>query len=228
MGRRRRAAARSAPSRRPASARRVLILRYIRQRNAERDLDPAGDETVLFGYVVELFGSRRHRRLPPSWRNATCTCAILHFQRCLSARDADPTDPVLLARKVRKAKAGVKENRTSHWAAVAPWPADVCTGGDGCTHHPPCRRALADASAEPVRSRGREGWGAPATERSTSPAAELRPARCQPTAGALDGRTTAQRRELEGRCAQVAFYSEVVALLTCTLAQYVQLAERQE
>ena len=50
-------------------------LRYIRQRNAERDLDPAGDETVLFGYVVELFGSRRHRRLPPSWRNATCTCA---------------------------------------------------------------------------------------------------------------------------------------------------------
>ena len=79
-----------------------------------------------------------------------------------------------------------------------------------------------------MRSRGREGWGAPATERSTSPAAELRPARCQPTDGALDGRTTAQRRELEGRCAQVAFYSEVVALLTCTLAQYVQLAERQE
>ena len=77
-------------------------LRYIRQRNAERDLDPAGDETVLFGYVVELFGSRRHRRLPPSWRNAMCTCAILHFQRCLSARDADPTDPVLLARKIRR------------------------------------------------------------------------------------------------------------------------------
>ena len=73
------------------------LARYGRQRNAERDLDPAGDETVLFGYVVELFGSRRHRRLPPSWRNATCTCAILHFQRCLSARDADPTDPVLLA-----------------------------------------------------------------------------------------------------------------------------------
>ena len=83
-------------------------LRYIRQRNAERDLDPAGDETVLFGYVAELFGSRRHRRLPPSWRNAVCTCAILHFQRCLSARDADPTDPVLLARKIRRHHKGLQ------------------------------------------------------------------------------------------------------------------------
>ena len=212
---------------RPTALQRAALetgARHLRRGNQEKRWMIAGEARHLpfqFGYLVELYGSRRFKHLDAAHRYATCVQVLHHYAEHLDESGAATISGVgtpPFVRRSHRHRAGQRFRATVR-------PLSVCKGdegsgevegGDSCKHTPVCRRVHVVPSAGLVPSRGRRGGDDEGDDDvRRSPAGDLCPGRVQ--GSGLPAISTLPD--------EAAFYDEVVALLACVLRQYDEVRE---
>ena len=136
--------------------------RHLHRRASEAACNLGPNDTVLIGYLRELYTSPRHKRVDVGYRFATCFMVLHHFEDALDDLDGedgpgvageaiDASTPLILKRESRKAKNWSTKPRFRQKVNGA---RSVCRGGVDCEHDPPCRVA-SGVPGEKVESCGR-------------------------------------------------------------------------